>query len=230
MNYALLDWDNTIRNGFTLFSLIDYLVNVHFIEESVRNIINSYKDKYSKGIITHDQLAILACDSFSASLKGKATDLYDFHLQNFYSKVDRHCIYSFARGIFKFFEINKIIPIIVSGAPIDAIQKYMYDFSIKEIYAFEYGRVNNLFTGETICNHGYNKKEKVTQIISKYGCLPIYAFGDSSSDYEMMSMSKNSVLISHEKNAINFVADVIVSPKTSEEEIIKILSNCLLDD
>ena len=77
-------------------------------------------------------------------------------------------------------------------------------------------------------NHGYNKKEIVSQIISNYGCAPIFAFGDSSSDYEMMSMSQNSVLVSHGNNETEFVADVVISSQISEREIIDKLRRRLL--
>ena len=47
MDYALLDWDNTLRKGYTLFSLIDFLVKREFIEEKINveifQLIESYK-------------------------------------------------------------------------------------------------------------------------------------------------------------------------------------------
>ena len=220
MEYALLDWDNTVRNGYTLFSLIDYLVETRFIDESVRKKIDTYKEDYSNGLMSHDQLAILACDYYSASLKGKSVEQYDLLLKGFHSTTDIFCIYGFARRIFAFFKENSIIPIVVSGAPTDVVKMYQDEFSIKEIYAYDYGRLNEIFTGETICNHGYNKKEIVNQIISNHGCEPVFAFGDSSSDYEMMSMSRNSVLVSHGNNETEFVADIVISSQISEREII----------
>ena len=57
MDYALLDWDNTLRQGYTLFSWIDYLIEVGTVGSVVREEIDYYIEEYLKDKISHDQLA-----------------------------------------------------------------------------------------------------------------------------------------------------------------------------
>ena len=45
MDYALLDWDNTLRKGYTLFTLMDYLINIGIIESEVRKEVDYHIDK-----------------------------------------------------------------------------------------------------------------------------------------------------------------------------------------
>ena len=42
--YAVFDWDNTVRDGFTLFDWIDYLVNRGVLTEEIQVAIDTRLD------------------------------------------------------------------------------------------------------------------------------------------------------------------------------------------
>ena len=88
--YALFDWDNTVRKGYTLYSWVDYLCDLNKIEQ-----------KYKSGLITHDEYAREACELYSCVLKGVSRKKIN-DLANEYVKIDEQYIYN---GIKKIFEL-----------------------------------------------------------------------------------------------------------------------------
>lgn len=70
MDYALLDWDNTLRKGYTLFTWMDYLIDIGIVESVVRQEVDYYIEEYKKEKISHDQLAKNACRCFCKIYKG----------------------------------------------------------------------------------------------------------------------------------------------------------------
>ena len=51
MDYALLDWDNTLRQGYTLFSWIDYLIEVGTVGSVVREEIDYYIEESDRNSV-----------------------------------------------------------------------------------------------------------------------------------------------------------------------------------
>ena len=48
MDYALLDWDNTLRKGYTLFTWMDYLIDIGVLESVVREEVDYYIEEYKR--------------------------------------------------------------------------------------------------------------------------------------------------------------------------------------
>ena len=69
MAYAVFDWDNTIRKGFTLFSWMDFLYSEEILDTKVRITISGVQDQYMRKQINHDEYAKKACEIYSYSNK-----------------------------------------------------------------------------------------------------------------------------------------------------------------
>lgn len=99
--YALFDWDNTVRKGYTLYSWVDYLCECHVINPQIQDDLNKIEQKYKSGLITHDEYAREACELYSCVLKGVSRKKIN-DLANEYVKIDEQYIYN---GIKKIFEL-----------------------------------------------------------------------------------------------------------------------------
>ena len=135
MDYALLDWDNTLREGYTLFTWMDYLINIGIIECEVRKKVDYYIEKYKKAEISHDQLARDAGIIFAKSIKGIKKSILEQKMKA-YMHEDNSQIYGFTKEIFEVLNENRVVPIIVSGAPSDILENYRRQFNIYKIYGF----------------------------------------------------------------------------------------------
>lgn len=224
MDYALLDWDNTLRRGYTLFTWMDYLIDIGTIKSIVREEINIYQEEYKKGIISHDQLAKYTCDIFSESIKGIKKSTLLKEIQS-YMRIDNSKLFSFTREIFNMLNEKNILPIIVSGAPSMILTQYCIEFKIYKIFAFVPAVDQNIFTGKVLYNYGYNKGLAVKKICEEMGKLPRFAFGDSVSDYEMLRKAKTSILVCKNTKEVKFNADGIIKHDMSPLAVRNLFKN-----
>lgn len=225
MKYAVLDWDYTIRSGYTMFSLIDFLCKTSALPLSVQENVEQWTAKYRAKMITHDQYAEYACIEFAQGIRGYSTSFLSDSIQR-YMPLDRASLFSFSEALFKFLHLNDIAPIIISGAPICVLENYKKEFHIMEIYGFDLDQKDGLFTGNVKSNYGFHKERILSEIISIYGEPPYMGFGDSSSDYPLLQQSTHGFYVC--KSAYNAIPESFVKilPTMSESSLISILSKC----
>ena len=226
MDYALLDWDNTLRKGYTLFTWMDYLINIGTIKSVVRQKVDYYIEEYKKENLSHDQLAKDACDVFAKSIKGMKKSILERQIRD-YMYEDSTKLYKFTQEIFDVLNENKILPIIVSGAPSDILERYHMKFNLYEIYGFVAEVENDRFSGKVSCNYGYNKNLKVEEICKKMGRIPKIAFGESISDFEMLNKAEKSIIVCENERYLKFKADGIIKQDMTPLEVRQLLSECL---
>lgn len=56
--YALFDWDNTIRRGYTLYSWVEYLHQCNITSIYLQKKLEILKQQYIKSEITHVQIVV----------------------------------------------------------------------------------------------------------------------------------------------------------------------------
>lgn len=190
MEYAVFDWDNTVRDGYTLFSWIDYLYIGDYLTLSGKESIDAIKDMYSIGAISHDEFANLACEFYTKSIKGISLSAYN-ELVDKYMCIDERNIFPFMVRIFRILSAFNIKVIIISGAPERIIERYKNSFNIDDIFGFrEEFSLDGICSGSVAHNYGYNKVQVIRHLVKRFNKSPLMGFGDSSSDYPLLEASK----------------------------------------
>ena len=192
--FALFDWDNTVRKGFTLFTWIDFLCNNSIISNDLQCEMNSIKIMYNKKRITHDQYAELACSLFAKKLAGISTTVLTQALEK-YIIHDKSYLISDIGSVFDILYKKRIDIIILSGAPELVVQQYQEAFHIKQIYAFKEDEIDGVYSGKVRYNYGFNKQQTVDILCKEYKANPLIAFGDSESDVPMLIKARNSFCV-----------------------------------
>lgn len=226
MKYAVLDWDNTIRKGYTIFSFVDFLISESVLPWSVKQSIDEWDQKYRSGQITHDQYAQYACQDFADSLSGHSVSSVN-NLVKEYIRFDRQNLFSFSKTLFDFLHKYDIAPIVISGAPLCVIREYREEFHIQEIYAFEVSQHLGKYTGAVNSNYGYGKDDIISELIKKYRVPPFMGFGDSSSDYPLMQASQYGFCIGKDYATNSIANTTFISQDATETDISPILLRCL---
>lgn len=183
--YAVFDWDNTVRDGFTLFDWIDYLVNRGVLTEEIQVAIDTLSDKYKAGLLSHDEYAHLACKTYAKGINGLRVD-FIMEIAHQYIEQDRCHIFHGMEEIFGYLKKSGIEVMVISGAPKIILDFYKKKFHIREIFAFKERVENGRFAGRASYNYGYNKKKTIAQLKDKYGTKPLLGFGDSDSDIPLL--------------------------------------------
>ena len=185
--YALFDWDNTVRKGYTLFSWINYLCEKQIISSSIIPSLEQIKSNYNNNTISHDQYAEFACSLFAKSLTGKNKKSLENLLPDYIEKYDSTYFFKGIDLVFDLLYSKKIDIIIISGAPSFVLRQYQERFHINSIFGFEEEVIDESYTGRVLTNYGFNKAEKINDLCMTYNSLPYIAFGDSSSDLPMLN-------------------------------------------
>lgn len=189
MLYAVIDWDNTVRRGFTLFDWMEYLYSRNVIDRKVNKEIEAIQDLYADKKISHDEYAKQACAIYAKAMDGISVEMRN-RLVTRYMRYDEKQLQPFAPGLFSYLKRYGIKPIIISGAPEYILEHYTERFGIHKIYAFceiiEHGRC----IGSVKYNYGADKQKTVRLLCETYGRKPLIGFGDSNSDIPLFQMSQ----------------------------------------
>lgn len=188
MLYAVLDWDNTIRRGFTLFDWMEFLYSERILDRRVNHEIEDIQMQYAEKRINHDTYARMACLVYAKAMNGISMELRD-NLVRKYIRKDERQLQPFAHGLFHYLNQHKIKPIIISGAPEYILEQYKDKFDLHRIYAFSEGYLHGFCNGKVKYNYGSNKMRTVKLLCEQYGNRPIIGFGDSSSDIPLFQKS-----------------------------------------
>ena len=201
MLYALLDWDNTLRRGYTLFSWIDYLVSNDIINQGIQDSMDESIRKYKMGEITHDDLSRQAGEIYASYIKGyRENDIVDSLTA--YRKSDESQLHSFTESLFELLFKNDIKPIIVSGSPRHIISGYFAQFHLYKVFALEAQVNDGYFTGNVQANYGYNKGNLARRICNEFGAKPVLAFGDAESDFPMLESARFGFLVGNKNQPV----------------------------
>ena len=192
--YALFDWDNTIRRGYTLYSWVEYLHQCNITSIHLQKKLEILKQQYIKSEITHDQYANKACAEYAKDLAGKKVNEIR-QLMDVYIKRDRKSLFPEMCKLLKELSKRDIDIIVISGAPFRILEQYKQEFNLKKIYAFQEEIAKGKFTGKVASNYGFDKSKKVQELIEQYGTNPYLAFGDSQSDIPLLDNSDYPICV-----------------------------------
>lgn len=192
--YAVFDWDNTVREGYTLYSWVDYLCQHNIMEKDVQKNLREIENRYKRKEITHDEYANIACNEYTKALTGKSEKKLNQVIAD-YIKEDRELLFPETNALMKFLNKKNVDVIVISGAPTRILEQYKEEFGIKDIFALEEEVVEKSFTGKVACNYGHNKFCKVNELIKKYKTAPYLALGDSESDIPLLDSSDYPICV-----------------------------------
>lgn len=221
--YALFDWDNTVRQGYTLYSWTQYLCENSMVDDVIQADLDSIRQEYLKNMISHDQYAALACSAYAKSLSGIEIKQIRKILPD-YMRFDAQYLFSWTGKLFDLLYSKGIDAIVISGAPSIILEQYTKQFKLKAIYAFKEQVLHDKFTGEVAYNFGFSKTQKVSELIEEYHSRPIIAFGDSSSDIPMLNSADYAIYIGEQPNSSYINIDSTCSDASILEKIESLLS------
>lgn len=202
-NIALIDWDGTIRKGFTIISWVKYLiVNFNEKSDSLQKIIEKFND-YDNGALSHDELANATAHIYATYLEGRSAEKVEKIADEFVS-LDKDNLFSFYTGLFDILREYNIRPIIISGCPIEVLNSYKKHVGFKNIYGLRVNIVDRIYTSNIIINPGVStrKEEIVKQEILQKNDLALVSLGNSTSDMPLFNNSKLSFIVNNKNISI----------------------------
>jgi phosphoserine phosphatase len=202
MLYALIDWDNTIHQGYTIYGLADHLLERGIITEQLLISFRKLEKLYWDKEISYATYTDRTCQAFAHALRGCSTTHYFAAIES-YRTINKDNIYKHAQHLFQLLEKYHIHPYLVSGAPYDVLRTYTDQFGLKDIFAFQLEMNNNRITGKISCNYGFNKEQILTH--SRFQgseAIHLLTMGDAVADIPLLNNSLIPIVVGKEELAL----------------------------
>ena len=204
---AILDWDGTLSQGFSILEWVEFLSN-HFNEEQYQDELNDEYKKYQAGKLIHDEFSISATFIYANFLKNKKVSVIEDLAVKFIREKLKNMPTDVAM-LFYFLNQKGIKAYVLSGAPNELLKIYSIIYNFKIIGSLRLGTSKGKYNGKIISNSGVtiSKKNIVDKLLEK-GNVPILGFGNSESDLPIIESAKNGFIMSYStafKNKYNIV-------------------------
>lgn len=211
IKYALFDWDNTLRKGFTISSWMQYLSEKQIISKEYYSDFLCQFELYDNHKIDYRQLSDNTTYIYAYAITGKNVFEIENMAQDFC--INDQAIFPFADKLLKKFRENNIEIIIISGTPQLLLNHYSRLLGFDEAYGMDIGVTADCFVNVIQKNYGVYKEEIVKNICECKGQLPIFALGDSIADAPLIDkatygcyIDKKTGVISLDEKNIGYIS------------------------
>ena len=196
----LLDVDNTLIGGFSIFSFSEFLRQKNLFHDQSFSQMQTDLENYTSGNITYERFALDAVDHYSLGLQGipeKDIFVAGENFQNFYKTQ----LLPHTRELLQLMNLQGKT-VAVSGAPKEAFLPMARYLGIQETHLLEAEVTHGVYTGKTKVNMALDwEKTKVVKklALAGFNTSSSFAFGDSEHDIPLLSAVENPFAVSPNK-------------------------------
>ena len=191
---ALVDWDGTIRKGFTLPDWVDYLAaNCPCGPRECSALLELF-DAYHQHRISHDKLADLNAEAYHhllCSVRGNLADMAADFVQN-----DMHNLIPGALDYLRHLTDQGYQVHIISGAPKEVLSVHLADVPLHGLYTLD---VSSQSGGEPAVRQNPGvasmKRQLSAQVLDRSNARHVVALGNSASDLPMLEAAHLAVVV-----------------------------------
>lgn len=207
IKYAVLDWDNTLRKGFTIKAWMEYLYTKKIICNELYSSFLEQLGLYENHMLSYYKLSENTTTLYSKAIEGKkAVDIEDAGRD--FCIYDR-AVFPFVSSLLYNLHKNNTRVIVISGTPQLLLEQYSALLGIDEVYGLVVGVKEGYYTGIVERDYGANKSEIMKEICAEKGENPIFALGDSIADEPLINAAKFGCYIDKDTGAISMDEKVI---------------------
>jgi phosphoserine phosphatase len=192
---AVLDWDNSLRDGWLILDWAEQLCSDGLFPPSVRQGLLCLLADYEIGRLSYDHLAEAMPKLFAGGLAGHAVDQIASHAERFVAR-DRVGLRPFARGLLLALNERQIPRIFVSGAPQELLSALLKRHCAAEAFGTVFGHAHGAYTGVVITSRASQRaKRLVADELGRRRLRIVIAVGDSSADIPLLAAADVPVVV-----------------------------------
>ncbi|MBB6670394.1 HAD family hydrolase [Cohnella nanjingensis] len=208
MRYALIDWDNTIRRGYTIYGLTDYLIAHGAVPPRLLEKFEVLKIAYRAGAISYAVYTERTCEAFAAAMAGYPADDYRRRVAA-YLPQNESAISPDADALFGLLRRYEVDVYLVSGAPADVLRAYAGRFGLRGVFGFELEEDGEgLLTGRVACNYGLDKARALHDpLLNVPGAVHLLGMGDADADLPLLDGARIPIVAGDGALALRFSHD-----------------------
>lgn len=191
-----MDWDGTLREGYTILDWVLFLEEKGAIEKQHRNKMLKLKDDFLLHKLKYNQVVWESARIYAEAIKGCnrlsiETLAADFALQ------DQNNLKSFVVPLFETLNKKYFTTIILTGAPFFPMEEYRKILGVSQVYCTEVREnLDSVYTAQVKSFWGSkSKKRKFVQELINQNASIFLALGDSEADLPMIRNAQYGVFI-----------------------------------
>lgn len=192
---VLLDWDGSVRPGFTLLRWVYFLAEKSVIDRGSLLDIASKFDEYEKSAMDHDALCQVSAVLYARSMSGHHHSAITYLLDEFMFDDQLH-LYRFAPTLLATLREHSFVIIVISGAPAEIVERHATAFGVHRVFGLELTiNADGVYTGRVHANPGVrsSKAAHVNRLSREFDI--VLAIGNSPSDLPMLISAGHGLVV-----------------------------------
>ena len=214
---ALLDWDNTLHDGWTLEPWVRFLVARGQAPERLAIDGEQLTRDYLEGRLDgHSDLAHRANTLYATSAAGWRTADVAALVGPFLDEVDRPLVFGFVPALLAWLVEHGIQPVIVTGAPAELVAGYVEPAGA-QVVGLTLDHADGRYTGALRRNPGPGEeKERAVADVLAAGDEVALGMGDSESDLPLLEAGERQVVVGNPDLARRFPGtSLLLEPRST---------------
>jgi phosphoserine phosphatase len=224
---ALLDWDYTLRRGFTLFDWCTFLNGHQAFDVEAAERLSAYLNEYGTQKMSYSTLWKLAPPTYGMGIRGQSVDTIN-ELAKLFVEQDAS-LFQFTEELLQFLIERDLKLVVVSGAPEEVLDSYRGRFGWTSVHGVAVDHRDGVYRAELLNNPATaESKSRVVQDLAVNSKILI-AFGDSEADIPMLNAARVKVVVGNEKLVAGGPCVLNIDTKWRSEDVVARLRG-LLDE
>jgi HAD superfamily phosphoserine phosphatase-like hydrolase len=208
---ALIDWDNTVRPGWTIRDWARHLESLDLVSESTTASVDAIIEQYSAGHLSYEQMAEAVLQALADGLRGQSATLVAAQAPRFIENDKTH-LYPFAKSLFAALSERGISLVIISGAPEEVLDAAALRYGLADIHGSTFEIRDGRYLGTIKINRA-SKAEKRNAVVTLLGKSSAFiAVGDSDADLPLLENSRLSLVVDSPQLASKVPNSLLIKP------------------
>lgn len=208
---ALLDWDNSLRDGWVIADWADRLSADRLFPSANSSQLRALLAQYDARLVSYETLADAIPQVFAAGLTGLSVQQISGHAKQFVSH-DAVGPRPFVEELLSALDIRGIAIAFVSGAPQEILDALLARYNGVAAFGTIFEEVNGIYTGAVNTN-GASEQTKATVVSSLrgQGWHVVVAVGDSNADRPILRAADWPVVVGNDELAADVDGSISLS-------------------
>jgi phosphoserine phosphatase len=224
-NVALMDWDNTIRSGWTIRDWAGHLKNNGLIPAHTPVEVEAGIERYATGTWTYARMAEAVLEALASGLKGQSSKLVAAQALIFVRADSR--LFPFAKSLLSALAARGMSLVVISGAPQEVLDAAASYYGLSEVHGTTFDIRNGTYVGTVSENRATKagKHEAATILLGKSRAF--VAIGDSEADLPLLEKARLSVIVGDRKFARTVPNSFFLQPDDTDiSSILQAIDAC----
>ena len=190
---ALMDWDNTMRAGWTIRDWAGHLENSGLIPAHTPVEVEAGIKRYATGAWTYARMAEAVLDALAAGLKGQSVALIAAEALVFVQGDSR--LFPFSEALLSALAARGMSLVVISGAPQEVLDAAASFYGLSEVHGTTFDVREGRYVGTVNQNRATAAGKRAATAALLGDSRASVAIGDSEADLPLLEKGKVSVVV-----------------------------------